>query len=215
MGFHQPTVPLAGGVMTGPLGIGLPAGASPAEQIDVYSETDADAQYTLVGNGEWAALIQRRARAGTTSVQDTDTVGEHSAWGHDGAVFARVGRITWSVDGVPGTGSMPGRWNLSTTPTGSLTPLVRWTCRATGHFEPFADVTYDLGAAATAVRNVYALGLSLRPGTLTSLGSAATAGAGVKRMINDATAPSFGAAAVGGGAVTVPVYSDGTNWMVG
>ena len=31
----------------------------------------------------------------------------------------------------------------------------------------------------------------------------------------DATGPTFGATVVGGGAVFVPVYSDGTNWIVG
>jgi hypothetical protein len=31
----------------------------------------------------------------------------------------------------------------------------------------------------------------------------------------DALAPAFGATVVGGGAVKVPVYSDGTNWKVG
>jgi hypothetical protein len=33
--------------------------------------------------------------------------------------------------------------------------------------------------------------------------------------VSDALAPTFGATVVGGGAVAVPVYSDGTNWKVG
>jgi len=39
--------------------------------------------------------------------------------------------------------------------------------------------------------------------------------AGCRSFISDGLAPTFGAIAVGGGAVNVPVYYDGTNWRVG
>jgi hypothetical protein len=55
----------------------------------------------------------------------------------------------------------------------------------------------------------------ITPGTLASLPSAATAGIGARTIITDATTPTFGAAAVGGGAVKIPVWSDGSAWMVG
>ncbi len=48
-----------------------------------------------------------------------------------------------------------------------------------------------------------------------SLPSAATAGAGARAMVTDATASTFASTVAGGGAITVPVYSDGTNWKVG
>lgn len=38
---------------------------------------------------------------------------------------------------------------------------------------------------------------------------------GARTFASDALAPVFAATVVGGGAVTVPVYSDGTNWKVG
>lgn len=47
------------------------------------------------------------------------------------------------------------------------------------------------------------------------LPSAADAGAGARSFVTDATGPTFGATVVGGGAINVPVYSDGTNWKVG
>jgi len=47
------------------------------------------------------------------------------------------------------------------------------------------------------------------------LPSAATSGLGARAFVTDATAPTFGSAVVGGGAVATPVYSDGTNWIVG
>jgi hypothetical protein len=51
--------------------------------------------------------------------------------------------------------------------------------------------------------------------TVAALIAAATAGAGARSIVSDALAPVFGNAVTGGGAVVVPVYSDGTNWMVG
>ena len=50
--------------------------------------------------------------------------------------------------------------------------------------------------------------------TLPSAGSVS----GARAMINDSTVPAstnFGAIAVGGGANVVPVFSDGTNWLIG
>ena len=51
--------------------------------------------------------------------------------------------------------------------------------------------------------------------TVATLPSAATSGAGARAFVTDATAPTFGSTVAGGGAVNVPVYSDGTNWKVG
>ena len=51
--------------------------------------------------------------------------------------------------------------------------------------------------------------------TVATLPSAATAGVGARSFVTDALTPTFGATVVTGGAVAVPVYSDGTNWKVG
>lgn len=51
--------------------------------------------------------------------------------------------------------------------------------------------------------------------TVATLPSASTSGKGARSFVTDATLPTFGATVVGGGAVAVPVYSDGTNWKVG
>lgn len=53
------------------------------------------------------------------------------------------------------------------------------------------------------------------PVAVTALPSASTSGAGARHCVNDANNPTFGATVASGGAVTVPVYSDGTNWKVG
>jgi hypothetical protein len=51
--------------------------------------------------------------------------------------------------------------------------------------------------------------------TVATLPSAATSGKGARSFVTDALVPTFGATVAGGGAVAVPVYSDGTNWKVG
>jgi hypothetical protein len=51
--------------------------------------------------------------------------------------------------------------------------------------------------------------------TVATLPSAATSGVGARSFVTNALTPTFGSAVVGGGAVATPVYSNGTNWIVG
>jgi hypothetical protein len=51
--------------------------------------------------------------------------------------------------------------------------------------------------------------------TVATLPGAAVSGSGARAFVSDALTPTFGATVVGGGAVAVPVYSDGTNWKFG
>jgi hypothetical protein len=54
--------------------------------------------------------------------------------------------------------------------------------------------------------------------TVANLAAAATAGAGARAFVTDASTSiilGLGTAVVGGGANKVPVYSDGTNWLIG
>jgi hypothetical protein len=51
--------------------------------------------------------------------------------------------------------------------------------------------------------------------TVLGLPFASVAGTGARAFVTDALTPTFGAVATPGGAVAVPVYSDGTNWRVG
>ena len=53
------------------------------------------------------------------------------------------------------------------------------------------------------------------PSTVATLPSAVTSGAGARAFVSDAATPVFGSAVVGGGAVVVPVYSNGAVWVVG
>ena len=53
---------------------------------------------------------------------------------------------------------------------------------------------------------------SQAPVAFASLPAGAT---GMRALVNNALAPVFGAAVVGGGAVTIPVFHDGVSWKVG
>lgn len=53
------------------------------------------------------------------------------------------------------------------------------------------------------------------PTTVALLPAAATAGVGARAFVTDATTPAALTAVTGGGAVKVPVYSDGSTWLVG
>ena len=51
--------------------------------------------------------------------------------------------------------------------------------------------------------------------TVATLPSAVTSGTGARSFVTDALGPACGVTVAAGGAVAVPVYSDGTNWKVG
>ncbi|MER9217876.1 hypothetical protein NKI48_02925 [Mesorhizobium sp. M0644] len=59
------------------------------------------------------------------------------------------------------------------------------------------------------------LQIKYTPQTVATLPAAATAGAGARMFVSDALTPVFGSPVTGGGAVPVPVFSDGTVWNVG
>lgn len=102
---------------------------------------------------------------------------------------------------------------------------------------PGGDYIFDLGAGSSgqrygavrpAVDNVANLGdtsyrwLTAYIGvvkqtayTVATLPSASTSGNGAKAFVSDATATTFASTVAGGGANSVPVYSDGTNWKIG
>jgi hypothetical protein len=69
----------------------------------------------------------------------------------------------------------------------------------------------------TAPTNFPSIKVSGSVTTSPSLVAALPAGApaGTRDFVTDATVATFGAALVGGGALKVPVYSDGTAWKVG
>ena len=67
-----------------------------------------------------------------------------------------------------------------------------------------------VGADGTNVSFVRVPGVAVA-----SLPAAATAGAGARSFVTDANATTYASTVAGGGANKVPVFSDGTNWLIG
>lgn len=65
------------------------------------------------------------------------------------------------------------------------------------------------------VREVGRNSLLMWSGVVADLPSATALGVGARLIVTDANATTFASAVVGGGANTVPVYSNGTNWRIG
>lgn len=57
--------------------------------------------------------------------------------------------------------------------------------------------------------------IKVAPVLTANLPAAATAGAGARAFVTDANSTTFNATVVGGGANSVPCFSDGTNWKIG
>jgi hypothetical protein len=76
----------------------------------------------------------------------------------------------------------------------------------------FIATTGDIVATAGTVQGVM---VKTQAVAVASLIAAATAGAGARSFVTDATVTTFASTVVGGGANAVPVVSDGTNWIIG
>ena len=78
-----------------------------------------------------------------------------------------------------------------------------------GYFNRLLDVFRQY---FVSVDNFTSVLNSPTPYKVSQLGSARL---GYRAIVTDATATTFGSVAVGGGANTVPVYYDGSNWRIG
>jgi len=84
-----------------------------------------------------------------------------------------------------------------------------------GTFAPVGDFANDIGSDTKRVGTVYSRNVKMVGVAVGALPAAGTIGAGGRAFVNDATATTFASVVAGGGANSVPVYSDGTNWLIG
>lgn len=80
---------------------------------------------------------------------------------------------------------------------------------------PQTTNAYSLGSATVSWRNVFTGTVKMTPQTTAALGDPVTAGAGTKAFVTDSAAADWGLPLIGGGPYSVPVFSDGTMWLVG
>lgn len=141
-----------------------------------------------------AHSLQLGAANNATPVAYTLTIGESSRSGTDSNTPGASGTLQ------PGAG----------TGTGTLASL---------------SLASPIAAASGTTAQTYATGLKILVGTavltnyiVANLPAAATAGAGATAFVTDGSTTvilGLGQAVTGGGANKVPVYSDGTNWIIG
>ncbi len=87
-------------------------------------------------------------------------------------------------------------------------------------FRPNTDNTMAVGDATNRFLSGYVVTqtvetLNVITTTVAGLPAAGTAGVGARKFVTDATATTFASVVAGGGANKVPVWSDGTNWLIG
>jgi hypothetical protein len=168
----------------------------------------------------------RRARGvigGPTTVASGDTVVDMFGVGYDGASYLNATLIRCAVDGTPSTGIVPGRIQfLTTNATGTITEYMRINSAGVisfaGQTTAFpalkrsgAALEHRLGddsdygqVNASVVRTAKAYTVATLP----------TGAAGMRAYVTDATATTFYSTVAGGGANVVPVFHNGTNWVI-
>jgi hypothetical protein len=130
--------------------------------IQAEATTASGSQIGIVrneNNANGSALILGKTRAtsigGTTSVNDSDTLGFLIFEGADGTNLVRAAQITANVDGTPGANDMPGRLVFSTTADGASSPTERMRIASNGRVDTFSSiagiVSYTSAAAGTTV----------------------------------------------------------------
>jgi parallel beta-helix repeat protein len=77
------------------------------------------------------------------------------------------------------------------------------------------DIYDGSGANGKRIANVGVADRSVGAVTVANLPTAASVGQGARHMVSDATVTTFASIVAGGGANIVPVYSDGTKWLIG
>jgi hypothetical protein len=149
------------------------------------------------------------------------TVSIPDATGTIGLVNGPTGSIQFNQAGaLSGTSDFSTTldWNNATTTFTGLKLNVTNTASAAN------SNLLDLQVNGTSVASISTNGstgtgyLKLIPTTVGALTAAATVGAGTKAFVTDSTSTlssHHGQAVVGGGSNFVPVFSDGTNWIVG
>lgn len=169
--------------------------------------------------GTFSSLVVQAA--GTLDLYNT----ADQTTNYERLAFAWGSNIATISTDAAGTGTV--RWLRLNGATLSLMSggTQRWNVNGSGHFLAEVDNTYDIGASgASRPRNVYVADTVYSNATrltqIVAVGSlpAAAASPYTRRLVNDSTvamAGNYGAIVAGGGANTVPVFSDGTNWRIG
>jgi hypothetical protein len=75
--------------------------------------------------------------------------------GWTGTEWGANAQIRAQFEGAPGAGSTPGRVIFSTTPSGAVASVDRWSVQSNGDFLPLTNNTHDFGSSSLIVRRSY------------------------------------------------------------
>jgi hypothetical protein len=123
----------------------------------------ANIMYSDTG-GRAATLVGGKARGtdgSPTVVVNGDSLFNFAAVGYDGTDFAAAATITFQVDGVPGSGDMPGRIIFATSADGTEAPAAALTINSTqtslfsGNATPLTDDLASLGILGTGWSDLF------------------------------------------------------------
>lgn len=183
---------------------------STAAQFAIEAESGApQVRLSKFDTSAAAAFINFLKARGTIAspsvIASADTCGTMNFQAYNGSGYTVVGDFLCAVvAGTPSGSDMEARFTWRLCPAGSVTE------------SEVMAVRHSIGLSlfGTQVINENRI-FRARVYTVATLPSASTSGNGAIAHVSDALAPTFGATVVGGGAVSMPVYSDATNWKVG
>ena len=172
---------------------------------------------TIAGAGIHAGRRVNGTLASPTAIAGNDAMVQLTAFGwHSGGAYTTTGRaFIIARGGEAWTPTAQGSfWDFLVTPLGSITPATAMRLLPRGAL--LINTTTD--SAATDMLNVNGTitctNIRTSGFTVATLPTAAGNG-GRRAYVTDASAPTFGANVAGGGAVVIPVFSTGANWIVG
>lgn len=191
------------GSVTTAAGSGLGGGGVVADGISLIIAANGVSNGMIRQSAGYSVI--GRAAGSTGNVADITATA-------DDRVLARIGGVLafWDFSTIPGAGSVTSVSVVTangvsgTVATATTTPAITLTL---GAITPTSVAATAQVSAATYLKSTAK--------TVAALTAAGTAGAGARDTVTDALGPAFGAAVVGGGAVTVPVYCTGAGWFVG
>ncbi len=171
-------------------------------------QTDGVSRWTLATNGDLLASTDNAYNIGAATANRPININASSSIrGEYLSMTSGLSGITRSYLTSPATGVI-----TLTTAAGSGFDRLQFGSTT----DAFPAIARDgAGIKFTGAAAGSTAWIKVPPVAVGSLPVAATAGAGARAFVNDASAPTFGSPVTGGGAVLVPVYCTGSAWNVG
>ena len=147
----------AGGAVTLSLPQNIHTGASPtfvgltlSGNLAVDGGTITSTKIDDISYSNWFVFRKRRTTGGI--LLNADQIASLIWRGYDGAAYVDAAAITAEVDGVPGSGDMPGRIVFRTTPDGSSALVNRWRITAAGILQAYTAQSITTAAGALTLQ---------------------------------------------------------------